>query len=133
MAQCQATNKDGTPCKARCAPGKTFCSFHDPVIQTKTNPARGRGRPKGNKKDIMKIKDILKLLQITIKKLEKDKIDTKKAHEIGFLASTMIRALESDTAANEIYDENMEKTAKEMGIKTEDLRAKLQAKKLKVV
>ncbi len=115
MPHCRASTKAGSPCRACPAPGKSFCTFHDP--RPAAAAAQATARQEGGRRrslpraalptdlpdiTVAGVRDIGPLLSETINQVRKGLLDPRIANTVGYLASVLIRAFEVGDLENRI-------------------------------
>ncbi len=105
IVTCQATSKNGEPCRAQALQNSQYCFFHDPASKGERTAAQGKGgRNRSNLRQVMGDPDLLlynldlkdanksaELTNLTAYKLFNGEIDVKTAHTIACLVTVAQR------------------------------------------
>jgi hypothetical protein len=113
QVRCEFKKRDGTRCKANARPGKRRCPFHDPQLAGQRAEARRRGGRERSRKaavlpagtpDLLlaSVGDVITLMGQTINQTRKGALEPRVANCIGYLASVLLRALESDKLVDRV-------------------------------
>ena len=101
--QCVQTKADGTPCRAAAVTGSDYCFAHDPAMAGEREAARQAGGrvgktrvlpPETSAVPLSSMADVIALLGLTINEVRRGELDPKVANAVGYLAATLLRALE---------------------------------------
>lgn len=101
--QCRWVKADGTPCQANALLGSDYCFFHDPDKAGEREAAqRAGGRvgkvaalpPDTPDASLSSMADVVTFLGRTINQVRRGELDPKVANAVGYLAATLLRALE---------------------------------------
>jgi hypothetical protein len=112
---CKQTKADGTPCRAAAHPdGDGNCIFHSLRHAEKRTEARRQGgrkrmRPAAVVRDaedlpMSTVADVTAVLGKAINETRQGKLDPRVSNAIGYLASVLLRAFESDGLARELAE-----------------------------
>jgi hypothetical protein len=102
--QCEHVKPNGQRCKARAMGGGSRCWFHEP--STARDEARRRGGRTRNRPapvlspatadlELREPKDVVGLIGQSINQVRKGQLGTKEANAVGYLASVLLKALET--------------------------------------
>ena len=101
---CEKTRRNGQKCRAMAIDGSRYCFFHDPAMQKARKAAQQRGG-RANQAAVLpadaadvqleSARDIATLLAQTINQARKGQIAPKIAGTIGYLASSLVKILET--------------------------------------
>ena len=100
---CKAVTEDEKPCQASVQAGSEFCCFHDPAKAEEREAAQRAGGSLGKAKvlpsdtpdaPLASTADVVRFLGQTINQVRRGEIDPKVTNAIGYLAATLLRALE---------------------------------------
>ncbi len=102
MAKCEFTKTDGKKCKAYAMTNSDFCLSHNPKAkhlkaEAVRNGGLARRRPKLKLKPLEGLdnpKGIIRLLTEAINYVRSDKMSSKTANTIGYLAEKLTKVLE---------------------------------------
>ncbi len=101
MKQCSFIKPNKEQCKAKAVHGDSFCFWHSKKMEEKRlkaikeggeSPKRNYGRE--NEIKISSTKDILTLIEETVNDLRGNKVSTRVANAIGYLAGIALKAVE---------------------------------------
>lgn len=101
MNNCKFIKSDETTCKAKPVEGDTYCFWHSKKMKQKReqaiadggmSPKRSYGRD--DQISIESTNDVLKLIEQTINDLRGNKVSTRNANAIGYLAGIALKTLE---------------------------------------
>jgi len=118
--RCKHIKKKGETCNAYAIAGSDYCFWHDPNKVKERNKAQSKGGLQGcravlNESNIRieKTSDVVRLLAETINQVRDGRVDCRVASVVGYLANTMLRALEQGDMEERI--EAIEKAVLEKG------------------
>lgn len=101
MSKCQYVKPDDSQCKANSVRGDEFCFWHSEQMKNQRNqavmdgglsPKRNYGRD--DEISISNTQDVMKLIVETINDLRGNKVSTRNANAIGYLASVALKTIE---------------------------------------
>jgi hypothetical protein len=106
--ECQATTRQGAPCRAYAVTGSDYCFHHDPARAAERRQARSKGGrarhgrrvgPVGQAEPVKldDLTDIAALLRRTINDTLRLENSIQRARTIGYLAGHLVKALEMST------------------------------------
>lgn len=103
--RCKHTKLDGSACRAKAQPGKSYCMFHDPSLAER----RAQGRKQGgiNRCKVAStlpldtpdlpldtVKDVVAMLAQTMNQVRTGKVAVQIGNCLGVLAGVLLKALE---------------------------------------
>ena len=99
--ECQKKRRNGAPCAAHALAGKKHCALHAAPSKAAELGSRGGRRRTGYRQDSLKEfaapktgADVRDLLAESIVELRAGKLDPKVANALGYLGTSLLRALE---------------------------------------
>jgi hypothetical protein len=110
---CSYIRSDGNGCKARAPTGSAFCAFHDPARADQQREARRQGGKARSKRaavlpigtadlPLASVADVAALLADTINQVRRGEVDAKVGSCLGYLANSLLKAIEASTLAEEM-------------------------------
>jgi len=103
MSECRFIKSDETICKANAIQGDSYCFWHSERMKKKreqavvdggNSPKRSYGRD--DEIQIADTKDVLLLIEQTVNDIRQNKISTRTANAVGYLAGIALKAIQQN-------------------------------------
>ena len=99
--QCTHIKTNETRCRGYALAGSTYCFAHDPAQATKRREAQQKGGEAGraatlpeSELSVLKMSDVLELMETTINDVRAGRLDVKVANAIGYLANVSVKVIQ---------------------------------------